>query len=194
MSATSGYEDGMGTTNFATPGDGGSHVLSLSPPAHRLALNSVQRGGDRIINLSVHLPYDHLRQVDVVASGDWTLFDVFLRLKQRLATAAAHQSAANYVFFLWENGKLGARKVDNSLIIEAQQQYESGADLQNLAAKPVPGKGTEVTTMSGPISSTISATATATTTVRERPVSMLSRDRSASVAGTSGIYIHIVLL
>jgi hypothetical protein len=160
--------DSLGGTSFATPGTGTTPLLPGAAAAR----------SDKIVNLIVHLPFDHLRQVEVVASSDWTLQDVFARVKQRLATSLTHQTAGSYVFFSWENGKLGPRKVDNSLIIEAQMQYDNAEDGPQQAGKAGGGDG-----VGG--SATAASSAPVAPAPRERPVSMFSRERSVTTASNS---------
>ena len=71
-----------------------------------------------IVPLVIHLPYDHLRDVTIAASSDWTLAEVFSRVSAKLSCNAAHQQATRYVFFSWEDGKHGPRRVPHSPLVE----------------------------------------------------------------------------
>jgi hypothetical protein len=156
--------EGEPTPGFDTPTTG---LLSPVPPLPQLARTAaVTRSQGQIITLTVHLPFDHLRHVEVAASADWTLLDVFRKVKQRVASSAVHQATASYVFFPWENGKLGPRKVDNSLIIEAQEQLDEAGEKQLHGGKQA-GR-----TLPDPPAAGAPA-------AKERPVSMFSRDKRA---------------
>ena len=149
-----------GPTTFTTPGYD-NFGAALTPKVSRTVV------------VTIHLPFDHLRQVDVTASADWTLMDVFLRVKQRLATALTHQTSRNYVFFPWDNGKLGPRKVDNSLIKAAQEEYENEIDPMTSSTK---SRVDSVVSASAPAVVPAGVTQNAK---ESRPISMMfSRDRS----------------
>lgn len=183
------------STVFTTPGTGAMAAAAATATASSNA-PSAPKGG-KIVILTVHFPFDHLRQVEVVASADWTLMDVFLRLKQRLAASTVHQTSSNYVFFPWENGKLGPRKVDNSLIIEAQQQYDAANNEGSATSVKIVrggpdgsngGNGGSSETASGaPTGSSAAPSSAPTMSMRERPISsMFSRERSVSTAQPAG--------
>jgi hypothetical protein len=116
----------------------GPHSL-VSPPTGAYAFSAMPRGG-AIIKLSIHLPFDHMRQAELIASQDWTLSDVFNRLRQRLSISATHQVASAYVFFYWETGKSGTGgDVKRSVLIDAQQIEESTTEKSSNLAPPLVG-------------------------------------------------------
>jgi hypothetical protein len=73
---------------------------------------------NKVVSLIIHLPYDHLCEVELTVSAHWTLYDVFSRINQKLAVNPTNQRASKYLFFPWDEGKLGPRKVAHSPIVE----------------------------------------------------------------------------
>ena len=69
-----------------------------------------------IVVLTIHLPLDHLRSIEVIASSEWTLSDVFMRVKQHLAVLPNHQLEMNYVFQYFEYSRIEADCIENSLL------------------------------------------------------------------------------
>lgn len=69
-----------------------------------------------IVVLTIHLPFDHLRSIEVIASSEWTLSDVFTRVKQYLAVLPNNQLEINYVFQYFEYSRIEADSIENSLL------------------------------------------------------------------------------
>jgi hypothetical protein len=66
-----------------------------------------------IKSLIVHLPSDHLRKMEVAASSQWTLAEVFSRMVStgKLSHSPSNQHSSSYIFLYWPAGKLGPQKV-----------------------------------------------------------------------------------
>jgi hypothetical protein len=71
------------------------------------------------INLIIHMPYDHMAKIEVVASSDWTLASVFAKIMSKLAVNKVHRSHYSYVFLPWEAGRDAAGVVAHSPAVEA---------------------------------------------------------------------------
>jgi hypothetical protein len=93
---------------------------------------------NKTYNVVIHLPTNHLRKIEIVAHGEWTLAKIFHDIKHSIASASAHRQARNYTFCTWENGKLGPRKVDNSMIVDNEVPAQAAAtDVNNAVSPPL---------------------------------------------------------
>jgi len=71
-----------------------------------------------IMSLIVHLPMDHMRKIEVFVSIEWTLQDVLMQINKHFPNVPVQQLQSSYVFFPWEAGKNGPKKVDHSPAVE----------------------------------------------------------------------------
>jgi hypothetical protein len=87
-------------------------VVSITTGGHSTSSMRVSP----IVVLTIHLPFDHLRSIEVIASSEWTLSDVFTRVKQYLAVLPNNQLEINYVFQYFEYSRIEADSIENSLL------------------------------------------------------------------------------
>jgi hypothetical protein len=71
-----------------------------------------------IMSLIIHLPMDHLRKIEVFVSIEWTLQDVLMQLSKHFPNVPIQQLQTSYVFFPWEAGRNGPKKMDHSPAVE----------------------------------------------------------------------------
>lgn len=55
----------------------------------------------QIMNLKIHLPQDHQKVIEVVASSSWTLDDLFMDIKHRVDNHGLELFASDFKFFPW---------------------------------------------------------------------------------------------
>ena len=108
----------LGISSTRRGGGGGvisSGMRSVVPITTSGHSTSSMRVGP-IVVLTIHLPFDHLRSIEVIASSEWTLSDVFTRVKQYLAVLPNNQLEINYVFQYFEYSRIEADSIENSLL------------------------------------------------------------------------------
>ncbi len=108
----------LGISSSRKGGGGGvisSGMRSVVPITTSGHSTSSMRVGP-IVVLTIHLPFDHLRSIEVIASSEWTLSDVFTRVKQYLAVLPNNQLEINYVFQYFEYSRIEADSIENSLL------------------------------------------------------------------------------
>jgi hypothetical protein len=82
----------------------------------------------KLKNLLIHLPSDHLRLIEITASMDWSLRDLFQRIMGLIAVNSINQQDSNYVFIYWDDGKYGPRKIETMpMTIETTDKVAVGA-------------------------------------------------------------------
>lgn len=78
-------------------------TLPQSPP-HRVQSLDNHASNNRfkqIMNLRVHLPQDHQKVIEVIASTSWTMEDLFMDIKHRIDNYGVDLSVTDFRFFPW---------------------------------------------------------------------------------------------
>lgn len=86
-----------------------SFIFSVESNLQLESINSQRK----IVNIIIHLPQDHLRTVTVKALEDWTLLDVFNKIKQKIAISPANQLVNKYLFFVWNNKQVNLGMIES---------------------------------------------------------------------------------
>jgi hypothetical protein len=85
----------------------------------------------QIINLKIHLPQDHQKCIEVVASSSWTLEDLFMDIKHLIDNHGLQLYANDFKFFPWI--------IDEKLLTAKHiQPLEDGEDDGKPSAQPRP--------------------------------------------------------
>ena len=96
---------------------------------------SVPLGKIQIV--TVHLPHDHRKKIEVPAAGNWTLADLFFNMKHRVSSLVAHSEPADYMFLPW---KLERQSTKTSV----QDLQEGGGNGDEIAADTSDSKGKRI--------------------------------------------------
>lgn len=105
---------------------------------------SMKAKSSKIKSLFIHLPQDHLRFIELSASYDWTLQDVFGRVIDRVTSNPLYKDMSSYVFLSWEEGASGPRKITDSLPVSDKPATEDDNSMQtgiNAAFNTSPSAG-----------------------------------------------------
>lgn len=60
-------------------------------------IKKIKQNKQNFLSLIIHLPSNHMRKINVTASVDWTLSDVFSKTINRLANEKNNQLESDYV-------------------------------------------------------------------------------------------------
>ena len=86
------------------------HKGEVKHAIHPHNMGVPERKSSNLVTLFIHMPFDHMQRIDVVALETWTLSQVFDHTKGHINFTKSIRRA-DYHFFDWEEGRLDNPKV-----------------------------------------------------------------------------------